>query len=90
MGLRISEETMKCIICRHGELKPGITSLMFEKDGSTIVMKEVPVDVCDNCGEAYVPDNIAEKIMEQIEFAVRQGIIVDVRNFSPKNPAICS
>lgn len=80
---------MKCIICRHGELKPGITSLMFEKDGSTIVIKEVPADICDNCGETYVPDNIAEKIMEQIDLAVKQGIIVDVRKFSAKTPTLC-
>jgi YgiT-type zinc finger domain-containing protein len=41
---------MKCVICKHGELKSEITSLMY-KNNSTIVIKEVPVDMCDNCGE---------------------------------------
>ena len=81
---------MKCVICKHGDLKPGITTVMFEKDGSTIVIKEVPADICDNCGETYVPDSIAEKIMKEVESAVSSGIIIDVRNFSQKNSVTCS
>ena len=90
MERELSEENMKCIICKDGELKPGITSDMFEKNGSTIVIKEVPADICDNCGETYVPDIIAEKIMIEVESAVMSGVIVDVRNFSQKNPVIYS
>ncbi len=62
---------------------------MFEKKGSTIVIKSVPVDVCDNCGESYVPDKIVEKILELVEEVERQGIIVDIRNFSPETPVTC-
>jgi YgiT-type zinc finger domain-containing protein len=39
---------MKCVICKHGELKPGITSVLFEKNGTTVVIKSVPADICDN------------------------------------------
>ena len=27
------------------------------------MIKEVPVDICDNCGEIYAPDMTAEQIM---------------------------
>lgn len=80
---------MKCVICKHGELKPGITSLMFEKNNSTIVIKEAPVDMCDNCGEIYVPDKTAEQILLIVESAESQGIILDVRNFSNEISAVC-
>lgn len=81
---------MKCVICKHGELIPGITSLLFEKNNSTVVIKSVPVHVCDNCGESYVPDETAEKIMALVESVEKQGIIIDVRNFSSEVPAVCS
>jgi|ADurb_Total_1213_FD_contig_21_1358124_length_424_multi_2_in_0_out_0_1 YgiT-type zinc finger domain-containing protein len=80
---------MKCVICKHGELKPGVTSLLFEKNNSTIVIKGVPVDRCDNCGEIYVPDKTAEQIMSLLESVESQGIIVDVRNFSSEISATC-
>ncbi len=80
---------MKCIICKHGELKSGITSVLFEKNGVTIVIKSVPADICDNCGEPYVSDMIAEKIMAHVDSAEKQGIIVDIRNFSSETSAIC-
>ena len=80
---------MKCVICKHGELKPGITSLLFEKSGSTVVIKCVPVDMCDNCGETYVSDMIAEKIMALVDSVEKQGIILDIRNFSAETTAIC-
>jgi len=80
---------MKCVICKHGELKPGVTSLLFEKNKSTIVIKGVPVDMCDNCGEIYVPDKTAEQIMSLLESVESQGIIIDVRNFSSEISATC-
>jgi YgiT-type zinc finger domain-containing protein len=80
---------MKCVICKHGELKPGVTSLLFEKNNSTIVIKGVPVDRCDNCGEIYVPDKTAEQIMSLLESVESQGIIIDVRNFSSDISATC-
>lgn len=80
---------MKCVICKHGELKPGITSVLFEKNGTTVVIKSVPVDMCDNCGETYVSNSIAEKIMALVESVEKQGIIVDIRNFSAETPVTC-
>jgi YgiT-type zinc finger domain-containing protein len=65
---------MKCVICRQGELKPGIISVLFEKNGTTIVIKSVPVNLCDNCGETYVSDIIAEKIMVLVASVEKQGI----------------
>ena len=45
---------MKCIICKHGETKLGVTTITLEKGNSTIVFKEVPAQICDNCGEKYI------------------------------------
>ena len=42
---------MKCVICKHGETKDGTTTIILEREGSTIVFKDVPAKICDNCGE---------------------------------------
>ena len=90
MGRRLSEKTMKCVICKHGELEPGITPILFEQDGCRIVMKEVPANVCNNCGESYVNEKVAHEILDQINTAVHQGIVIDVRKYTPDIIAVCS
>ena len=47
---------MKCVICKHGETKEGTTTVTFDRDGMTLVVKDVPAQVCTNCGEDYVDE----------------------------------
>lgn len=49
---------MKCVICKNGEIKPGTVTVTLEGGGSTLVFKNVPAQVCENCGEAYVDEAI--------------------------------
>jgi YgiT-type zinc finger domain-containing protein len=49
---------MKCIICKNGETKPGNATVTLEREGTTLVIKGVPADVCANCGEEYVDETI--------------------------------
>jgi hypothetical protein len=48
----------------------------------TLVFKGVPAQVCDNCGEAYVDEDIAGQILLKSEEAARSGVQVDVRQFA--------
>lgn len=75
---------MKCVVCRHGITRPATTTLTFERGTSTVVFKNVPAEVCANCGEAYVDEAAAKQAMHQAEKAVREGVQVDVREFSSR------
>lgn len=74
---------MNCVICKTGETKPGKTTLALERDQTTVVFKHVPAEVCSNCGEAYVSEEISAKLLEAAEAAVRSGVLVDVREYAP-------
>ena len=58
---------MKCIICKHGDLRPGKISLLLERRNTSFVVKNVPADVCDNCGEEYVDGEVARDLLESID-----------------------
>jgi YgiT-type zinc finger domain-containing protein len=73
---------MKCVICKHGETRPGKTTVTLERGGSTLVIKGVPARICDNCGEAYVDEEITRQLLATTEEALRVGVQVDVREFS--------
>ena len=73
---------MICLICKHGETEPGLTSVTLERGGLTLVLKRVPALVCPNCGEAYVSDVVASKLLEDAEALAKAGAVVDVREFA--------
>ena len=45
---------MTCVICKHGETKLGTTRMAVERGATVLVVRGVPAQVCDNCGEAYL------------------------------------
>jgi YgiT-type zinc finger domain-containing protein len=82
MGARVQEEkTMKCVICKQAETRPGKATVTLERDGATLVIKGVPARVCPNCGEEYVEEEITERLLQTAEEAARAGVQVDIREY---------
>jgi YgiT-type zinc finger domain-containing protein len=74
-------DSAQCPMCPVGTLREGTTTLTMERGEATIVVKEVPADVCDICGEAFIDEDASEKVYEQTEAAVENGVKVNVRRF---------
>ncbi len=72
---------MKCVICKHGKIKEGEVSVTLERDGMTIVFKQVPAHVCTNCGEEYVSEEITSRLLKIAEESLSSGITVDIRQY---------
>ena len=72
---------MKCMICKHGETKRGTTTVTLEKDSSTIVFKEVPAQICDNCGEKYIDEATTKELLNKARNIVKNGVEVDIRKY---------
>ncbi|MGD2147576.1 MAG: type II toxin-antitoxin system MqsA family antitoxin [Anaerolineae bacterium] len=73
---------MKCVICRHGETEPGHTTVTVERGRTVLVFRNVPAQVCANCGEAYVSEEITAQLLAEAEEAVRARVQVDVRELA--------
>ncbi len=74
---------MKCVICKQGETQPGHTTVTLERGQTVVVFRNVPAQVCANCGEAYVSEEVTAQLMEAAEEAVRARVQVDVRELAP-------
>jgi len=72
---------MKCMICKHGETKRGTTTVTLEKGSSTIVFKEVPAQICDNCGEKYIDEDTTKELLSKARNIVKNGVEVDIRKY---------
>ncbi len=72
---------MKCVICKQGEVQPGTTTMTLEREATTVVFKNVPAEVCDTCGEAYLDAATTRQLLHIVEEAARLGVQVDVRSY---------
>ena len=73
---------MKCLICKQGETHDGFATVTLERGRTTVIIKEVPADVCENCGEYYLSDEVTGKIEEVAEQAVRHGAEIEVVRYA--------
>ena len=74
---------MKCVICKQGETRPGHTTVTLERGQAVLVFRNVPAQVCTNCGEAYVAEEVTAQLLEEAEEAVQARVQVDVRELAP-------
>jgi len=72
---------LKCIICKQGETRPGVTTVTLERNDLTLVVKQVPARVCANCGEAYVDESTTVQLLATAEQAAQSGVLVDIRAY---------
>lgn len=72
---------MRCPICKEGEMFQGTATVTLERDQLTLVVKNVPARVCENCGEEFVDEETTRQLLASAEDAVRSGVRVDVRDF---------
>ena len=82
-----SRDRRPCPLCPTGSLRQGTTTLTLKRDGSTIVFKGVPAEVCTACGEAYLDEDVSEEVYDQAEALVEAGAEVDVRHYSKTRPS---
>lgn len=83
MGGWISKEkkVMKCAICGQGETSPGKTTFTLERGESVVVVRNVPAEVCQDCGEAYLDEEQTDRVIQLAEKAIASGRPVEVLDY---------
>ena len=73
---------MKCVICKQGRTNKGLTTVTLEKGRTTVVIKDVPAEICENCGEYYLSENVTEKVHNLAEQAFQHGVEIEVLRYA--------
>lgn len=72
---------MECVICKNGTTNPGMVNVPLQRDDTTIIFKNVPADLCNNCGEYYLDEDVTEILLEKAEEAVQKGAEVEILRY---------
>lgn len=69
---------MKCQICKFGEMKKGRTQVVLTRNNATLIFRNVPALICDDCGEYYLDEKTAADIYTRAEacFSLGQQIAI--------------
>ena len=73
---------MKCVICKQGQTNQGFTTVTLERGQTTVVIKDVPAAICENCGEYYLREDVTEKVQNMAEQAFQHGVEIEVLRYA--------
>lgn len=69
---------MNCVICKTGELSHGEATVTLQRGDTMVIIKGVPAEICDNCGEYYLSEEMTQRVLELAEMAVHKGVEVEI------------
>ena len=73
---------MKCVICKTGEISPGTVTVTLERGSTVLLIKEVPAQVCTQCGEYYLDEHTTQRLYEQAEKALERNAELEVLRYA--------
>ncbi len=68
-----SKIIMICLICRQADVVDELTSVTFERGEVRLVVNNIPARVCPQCGEAFVEESVAVRLLEIAEAVSSSG-----------------
>ncbi|PKM80294.1 MAG: hypothetical protein CVU89_14480 [Firmicutes bacterium HGW-Firmicutes-14] len=79
---------MKCVFCGN-QLTKDTQTIERRINNHLIYIKNVPVDLCNFCGEVYVDDNIVSEMNQilQKQKQISNTITVDFKTFREQSAA---
>ena len=73
---------MKCVLCKSGETRLGTVTVTLERGKTVVVVRDVPAEVCGNCGEYYLDSPVAQRVYERAEGAVERNAEVEILRYA--------
>jgi YgiT-type zinc finger domain-containing protein len=71
---------MKCPTC-GGTVKRSIANLPIELETGLLYIKHVPSDICEQCDDVFIPDEVAARLEEIVDTARQQKVEIEVVDF---------
>ena len=73
---------MKCVICKTGETEQGEATVTLQRSDTVVVIKGVPAQICQECGEYYLDEEVARRVNAQAEAAVQRNAEVEILRYA--------
>ncbi|NCR12567.1 MAG: type II toxin-antitoxin system MqsA family antitoxin [Microcystis aeruginosa SX13-11] len=58
---------MECVICKYGTTRSSFVTVTLERDNYIMILKQVPADICQNCGDYYLSESVTAEVLQKSE-----------------------
>lgn len=72
---------MLCVLCK-GEMKSGKVNFPVDKEDNFILIKGVPAEICEQCGEVFLKDDVAAAIEKIAKTAKATNVEFEILRFA--------
>ena len=69
---------MECALCKVGTTKKGTVNIHLERGDSIIIIKDVPAEVCSNCGHYYLDEETTRQVLDRANKAFQEDAELEV------------
>ncbi len=73
---------MTCVICKTGRTEPGVTTVTLQRGNTGVVIKDVPAQICGDCGEYYLGELEAQKVNTLAEGATERNAELEILHYA--------
>ena len=73
---------LQCQLCKHGSTRPGMMTVNLQRVATTVIIKNVPAEICENCGEYYLDENTTKQVLSMAEEAAKNRAEVEILSFA--------
>jgi YgiT-type zinc finger domain-containing protein len=76
--LKQKKNSMECALCKVGKTEKGTVTITLEKNHAIVLIKDVPAEICTNCGHYYLSEEITRIVMAKGNEAVENGAELEI------------
>lgn len=73
---------MKCVICKTGHTHPGTATVTLQRDNSVVVIRDVPAEICEDCGEYYLTEPVTKRVYADADATVLRHVEVEILRYA--------
>ena len=73
---------MKCVICKTGQTHPGTATVTLQRDNTVVIIRDVPAEVCEDCGEYYLSEPVARRVYADADKTVQRHVEVEIQRYA--------
>ncbi|MCR5147025.1 MAG: type II toxin-antitoxin system MqsA family antitoxin [Clostridia bacterium] len=74
---------MKCFMCK-GETEKKLVNYLVDVDNTIIIIKEVPANVCKQCGERYFDNDVMKNLEKIIDDVKKVSVEISIVKYNEK------
>jgi YgiT-type zinc finger domain-containing protein len=63
-------------------MQPGHTTVTLQRANTVVIIKDVPAQVCQDCGEYYLDEPVAQRVYSQADAAAQRHAEVEVVQYA--------